>query len=236
MPDDIRRLSAEIARDPASLAILTLGEQLRRSGRADQARAIADEARRRHPGNAGAHALVARVALDRGDRAAADAAWTETARLAPAHPDAARGLAWLALQDGRPERAREILQRACAAGDDAGLRDALARLDDRLGSPEAGVGPDAAAAEPADAFTAGALEALARDAQAFVAAVGIGRWEAAIVEGERGLTGVAPDPASAGTTVHRTAASATMPLGRFRRALTDSAAAGSPPSSTAGRR
>ncbi len=244
MPDDIRRLSAELARDPSSLAILTLGEQLRRSGRSDQARAIADDARRRHPGNAGAHALVARIALDRGDRAAASAAWTEAARLAPAHPDAARGLAWLTLQDGHPEQARAILQRACAAGDDAGLRAAFDRLDARLvadaaaplTAPSPRVEPPestAPAVEVPDTATSGALEALARDAHAFVAAVGIGQWEAAIVEGECGLTGVAPQPTSIGRSAHRTAVAAPIPLGRFRRAFLSTVPGAEPPPASA---
>ncbi len=227
MPDEIRRLSEALARDPASLAIIPLGEALRRARRVTQARAIAEDARRRHPGNAGAHALVARVAFDLGDLGTAALAWTEAARLAPGHPDAARGLAWLRLQAGEPQEARAILTRALALGEDAGLRAALRRLDDRSAEDSSAREQHDLApliAPPPDAAVP-ALEALAHDAQAFAAAVGIGAWGAAIVEGVRGMTGVATDvsaPPVSGVAQPagvRFASAAGVPLGRFRRAL-----------------
>ena len=71
MADDIRRWSDELARDPSSLVFLQLSEALRRQGQLDVALKIALRGLERHPRNADAHDLVARIAVDRRDFARA---------------------------------------------------------------------------------------------------------------------------------------------------------------------
>src|SRR5690606_23745376 len=86
---EVHRLSETLARDPASLVFIRLGDALRREGRLDQARRVAENGVARHPELADAHALLGRVAADAGHLVQAEASWQEVDRLAPGHVDAA---------------------------------------------------------------------------------------------------------------------------------------------------
>lgn len=112
MSDEIRRLSDELARDPASLVFLPLAEALRRQGQLDHALRIAARGVERHPSNADAHDLLARIAVDRGELDRAASAWQAVLRIAPTHVGARKGLGFLSFQQGRLEEAEAHLSDA----------------------------------------------------------------------------------------------------------------------------
>jgi predicted Zn-dependent protease/predicted regulator of Ras-like GTPase activity (Roadblock/LC7/MglB family) len=112
MSDEIRRLSDELARDPASLVFLPLAEALRRDGQLDHALRIAARGVERHPNNAEAHDLLARIAVDRGELDRASSAWEAVLRVAPTHVGARKGLGFLCFQQGRLEEAEAHLSDA----------------------------------------------------------------------------------------------------------------------------
>ena len=99
--DHIRQWSDELARDPASLVFLQLGEALRRQGQTDVALKIAMRGLERHPQQADAHDLMARVAVDRRDFERATAEWEAVLRIAPEHVGALKGLGYVCFQQGR---------------------------------------------------------------------------------------------------------------------------------------
>jgi tetratricopeptide (TPR) repeat protein len=134
--DDIRTLTARLAADPASLVFLDLGEALRRRGRLEAARAVAETGVQRHRGLPAAWDLLARVRSDQGDGDGAFDAWTEALRVEPGHLGALRGLAFLAYRAGDLARAERHLTRAAeAAPHDPALRAALDRLRRAPSSP-----------------------------------------------------------------------------------------------------
>jgi tetratricopeptide (TPR) repeat protein len=129
MSDEIRRLSDELARDPGSLAFVQLAEALRRHGQLDHALRIAARGVERHPANADAHDLLARIAADRGELERAFSAWEAVLRLAPTHVGARKGLGFLFFQQGRLEEAEAHLSDAAQCDpSDAGVATALAHV------------------------------------------------------------------------------------------------------------
>lgn len=112
MADDVRGLTAELARDPDSLAFLELGEALRARGRLDAAAAVARTGVERHPELPEAHDLYARILSDAGNDDAADEAWEAALALAPRHLGALKGLAYVAYRRGDPVAALERLETA----------------------------------------------------------------------------------------------------------------------------
>lgn len=140
---DLQRWSEEVARDPGSLAFLPLARAYRRQGRADAALRLCLRGMERHPESIDAHALLALLYLEKGDRARAADEWSMILRLDPGNFDALRGLGFCYLEDGAVERAHEHLQRAAVMRpDDVAVREAL-----RLASERSGTTP--APAEPA---------------------------------------------------------------------------------------
>jgi tetratricopeptide (TPR) repeat protein len=129
MSDEIRRLSDDLARDPGSLVFMQLAEALRRQGQLDHAFRIAARGVERHPDNANAHDLLARIAADRGELDRASSAWQTVLRLAPTHVGARKGLGFLCFQQGRLEEAEAHLSDAarCDPGD-AGVAAALGHV------------------------------------------------------------------------------------------------------------
>ena len=126
MSDEIRRLSEELARDPASLVFLRLGEALRRAGQLDLALRVSLRGLERHASNGDAHDLVARVYADRREFDRALSAWDAVLRLVPDHPGALKGKGFVLYTQGRwPEAERVLLQAAERDGGDASIAAAL---------------------------------------------------------------------------------------------------------------
>ena len=128
MADDVRRWSDELARDPASLVFLPLGETLRRQGQLDLALKIAMRGLERHSHNTDAHDLLARIAVDRGELQRAFDEWDMVLRLTPGHLGALKGMAFVRFQQGNAGEAEQYLQRASEQGGDAEVSAALANL------------------------------------------------------------------------------------------------------------
>ena len=129
MADEIRRLSDELARDPSSMAFLTLAEALRRRGQTDVALKVALRGLERHPHNADAHDLLARVAVDQGDLQRAFDEWDMVLRFAPSHIGARKGMGFVCFQQGRTAEAERYLSEAATGDpDDQTIATALAHI------------------------------------------------------------------------------------------------------------
>jgi predicted regulator of Ras-like GTPase activity (Roadblock/LC7/MglB family)/predicted Zn-dependent protease len=133
MADDIRRLSEELARDPASPAYLQLGEQLRRGGQLDLALKVALRGLERHPHDADAHDLLARIAVDRGELERAFDEWDMVRRIAPAHLGARKGMGYVLFKQGKFAEAQTYLSEASELdGEDETVATALAMVRVKL--------------------------------------------------------------------------------------------------------
>ena len=132
MADEIKLLSDELARDPASMVFIALAEALRRRGQTDLALKVAVRGLERHPHNADAHDLLARISVDRGDLQRALDEWDMVLRLAPGHIGARKGMGFVCFQQGRVEDAERYLGEASAADpDDQTIATALANIRSR---------------------------------------------------------------------------------------------------------
>jgi tetratricopeptide (TPR) repeat protein len=156
--DDVRRLSDELARDPASLVFLQLGEALRRQGQLDYALKVAVRGLERHPHNAEAHDLLARIAVDRGELERAFDEWDMVLRLSPDHIGALKGLGFICFRQGRAQEAERYLGAASAADPgDQSIASALAHVRAKLRPPAAapassGGAPPGRTSSPTPAF------------------------------------------------------------------------------------
>lgn len=127
MAEEIRALSAQLAQDPGSLVFLRLGEQLRRKGQLDAAHRVAITGLERHPHNADAHDLYARILADKHDYERAFDEWDMALRIAPNHTGALKGLAFLYFKVGDIAQAEAHLEVARrVAPDDESIGQALA--------------------------------------------------------------------------------------------------------------
>lgn len=126
---DIAVMTLQLARDPASLVFLTLGESLRREGDLETALSVAENGVAWYPEMAGAWDLLARVRSDRGEGDLAFDAWTTVLRFDPEHAGAHKGLAFLAFRSGEWDRSVRHLRRALELlPDDPALQDVLGRV------------------------------------------------------------------------------------------------------------
>jgi tetratricopeptide (TPR) repeat protein len=127
--DDIRRWSEELARDPASLVFIPLGDALRRRGQLDPALKVATRGLERHPYDADAHDLLARIWADRGELERAMDEWGAALRVAPQHAGALKGMGFACSHAGRGVDAERYLVAALATDPtDATISAALSRL------------------------------------------------------------------------------------------------------------
>lgn len=110
MPDEIKVLTAELARDPESLAFLELGEALRRRGQLDHALRVVEGGLERHPRLVDALDLHARILVDLGRFAPAEREWTSLLERAPRHRGAHKGLGFLSFRAGDLDRALDHLE------------------------------------------------------------------------------------------------------------------------------
>jgi tetratricopeptide (TPR) repeat protein len=178
MSDEVRRLSEELARDPASLVFLRLGEALRRRGQLDVALRVSLRGLERHSLNGDAHDLVARIYADRGEFDRALEAWDAVLRLVPHHLGALKGKGFVLYKQGRWQEAECVLLEAAERdGSDASIAAALAHV--RRQADEAPKPPSAsvrvAPAEEArrlfaDALGEGEMTAMLIDAEGLVMA------------------------------------------------------------------
>jgi predicted regulator of Ras-like GTPase activity (Roadblock/LC7/MglB family) len=189
MSDDVRRLSDELARDPASRVFVPLGEALRKQAQLDLALKVTVRGLERHPHFADAHDLLARISVDRGEMERAFDEWDMVLRLTPGHLGALRGMGFVCFQQGRLAEAEQYLSAAVAAGDaDEGLALALSNVRAAqahvAGAPASFGGSNAAASDVvlppgtsrdphflfADVLTEAEQTALLLDAEGFVLA------------------------------------------------------------------
>lgn len=150
MPEDVKSLSAELARDPQSLVFLRLGELLRQRRQFDAATRVALHGLERHQHLADAHDLYARILADRHDYERAFDEWDMTLRIAPHHTGALKGLAFLYFKVGDLAQAESHLQAAHkVAPDDPSIPQAFAVVHgDAPSSGALAPSPDDPEAEP----------------------------------------------------------------------------------------
>lgn len=132
--DSVRRFSEELARDPGSRVFLRLGDALRRQGELDVALRVALRGLERHPYDADAHDLLARIAVDRGEWQRAADEWDVALQLAPQHQGALKGAGFLHFRAGRLVEAERLLR--SVGEDDPAAVAALAHVRAQLASGE----------------------------------------------------------------------------------------------------
>lgn len=138
MADDIRMLSAALARDPSSLVYVELAEALRHAGRRDEALRVLMHGLGRHPQHADGYDCLGRLQADLGQAPQARWAWEKALQISPEHGGALRGIAFLHYRDGDARRAAEALEHALAVDpSDEAARKALATV---LGAAARGPG------------------------------------------------------------------------------------------------
>jgi len=134
MPDEIRRLSDDLARDPSSLVFMPLAEALRRAGQLDVALRVALRGLDRHPYLPDAHDVLARIHADRGDLERASDEWEMALRLDPSHAQANLGLGFVAFRRGDLESAERRLSTVTPEDQTPGVAAALAHVRSALGA------------------------------------------------------------------------------------------------------
>ncbi len=124
MPDDLRSLTAALARDPSSLVYAELAEALRRRNQRDEALRVALHGIARHPQHADGHDVLARIYSDLGDLDRARLAWSKVLEIAPGHAGALKGTAFVSFRQGDAVAAAAALEQALALdpSDDAARR------------------------------------------------------------------------------------------------------------------
>jgi len=131
-PADLHRWSEELARNPASLAFLPLARAYRRLGRRDLALQLCLRGLEHHPTHVEAHALLALLYFEAGERAKAADEWATVLRLKPGNFEALRGMGFRYLEQGDITRARQHLERAALIRpDDATVQEALRLIRQR---------------------------------------------------------------------------------------------------------
>ena len=143
MADEIRLWSDELARDPGSLVFIPLAEALRRQGQFDVARKIVLRGIERHPNNAEARDLLARINADRGDLDGAYEEWNMLLALAPGHAGALKGMAFVRFQQGNFGEAEQLLTEAHRTAGSADLAHAIETVRRSTGSVASGESDEA---------------------------------------------------------------------------------------------
>lgn len=242
--DEIRRLSDELAREPASLVFMPLAGLLQARGERDAAWRLVERSVRRHPKNVAARSLFARLAAERELWDDALEAWDAVATLSAGTPEAARARqtqAFLCYRCDRLGDADRYLDAAAAAGGNAAaISAARMRVRQRLGDPDGRSLFDALLEEgdmtallvTADGLvTAGRCEAAdGRDVSGAVAAelsgigdqatramrhLALGSWQTIVVEATDAMYAMTP----AGDGLALVATASSTPVGRLRRLL-----------------
>ena len=160
MAEDIRALSAALARDPSSPVYVELAEVLRRAGRQEEALRVVTHGLGRHPQHADGFDCLGRIHADLGHADEARSAWERALQIAPEHSGALRGVAFLYFRGGDAKRAATALEHALEVDPaDEAARKALEMVrgtrgwSPNLAAPQAGVpsAPVAPGSGPAEA-------------------------------------------------------------------------------------
>ena len=131
-PADLQRWSEDVARDPGSLAFVPLARAYRRQGRRDAAFKLCLRGLEHHPSNVDAHALLAMLYFESGQRARAYDEWSMVIRLEPNHFEALRGMGFYYLEQGDDAAAQRNLQRAATVRPrDVTVQEALKLIEER---------------------------------------------------------------------------------------------------------
>jgi predicted regulator of Ras-like GTPase activity (Roadblock/LC7/MglB family) len=131
--DEIGRWSEELAGDPSSMVFIPLGEALRVRGQIELAVRVATKGLERHPYDADAHDLMARIHIDRGEQEKAIDEWSAALRCTPGHAGALKGMGFVAFRRGELADAEGFLAQAAAGdGDDEGIAAGLAHVRAQL--------------------------------------------------------------------------------------------------------
>ncbi|MFL5582874.1 MAG: tetratricopeptide repeat protein [Gemmatimonadaceae bacterium] len=145
-PDDVRRWSEELARNPASLSFIPLGEALRQQRQHELATRVVLRGLERHPHHPDAHDLLARLYVDAGDLTRAFDEWGFVLRYQPKHSGALKGLGFVCFNEGRLDEAERYLASALDADPhDPSIGSGLAYVRGALGRPQNGKHPADAA-------------------------------------------------------------------------------------------
>lgn len=146
---DLQRWSRDVAEDPGSPSFVALGRAYRRQGRRDAALSVVLRGLERNPEHVDAHALLALLHVDAGDRERAGDEWEMILRFDPRNFDARRGLGFLALERGDLANASTHLHAAAEsrAGDPT-VTQALEVLARRKKGGQGGAAPAGMAAAP----------------------------------------------------------------------------------------
>lgn len=138
---DLQRWSREVAEDPGAPSFVQLARAYRRQGRTDAARETILRGLTVHPEHIEAHAVLALIHVQAGERQQAGDEWETILQLEPENFDARRGLGFLALEQGDLASARRHLDAAIATRPDEPsvqqARRVLARREQRPGSETA---------------------------------------------------------------------------------------------------
>lgn len=130
--DEAQRWRHEVERDPGAAAFVRLADAHRRAGQGDEALRICRQGVEYAPRNVPGRRLLARLLLERGDRAGACAQWEATLAMDPENFEAHRGLGFHHLESEMLQQARWHLERAAAVRPaDAMVREALALVAQR---------------------------------------------------------------------------------------------------------
>ena len=137
MADDIRSLSAALARDPASLQYVDLAEALRKRGNLTEALQAVTHGLTRHSEHADGYDCLARIHSDMGHLPEARSAWERVLAIVPEHTGALKGIAFLYYRQGDTKRATDALEHALAADPhDLAAQRALAMVTGQSPPPE----------------------------------------------------------------------------------------------------
>lgn len=109
---DIQHWSREVAEDPGAPSFVPLARAYRKQGRRTAARNVVLRGLERNPEHVAAHALLALIHVEDGDRQEAGDEWETVLRLDPGNFQASRGLGFLALEQGDLDVARRHLDNA----------------------------------------------------------------------------------------------------------------------------
>jgi tetratricopeptide (TPR) repeat protein len=145
-PADLQRWSEEVARDASSALFLPLARAYRRQGRHDAALRLCLRGLAHHPQNVDAHALLAVLYFESGQRIKAYDEWSMVLTLDADNFDALRGMGFYFLEQEDYDTARRHLERAIALKpNDPAVQEGLRLVRERLGAP---VPPQEHAPEP----------------------------------------------------------------------------------------